>query len=686
MAKRIGIVGCGLIADTHVEAIKAVEPTAEIYVADPLPGKAELFRRRYNLKASFHDETTLLSEVHPFSVHVLSPPQYHVQHVQRCLEAGANVLVEKPFCFDLEQARKLYELASDARVVLCVDHSLLFQPAVMRMRQLLKRAGNAVPLSIDCFYGLESDYSDANKLPDTHWKRTLPGGILVDALVHPMSLAVFLSGRPLALNVTKLDACGSEQLRVTWKAANTLVCITVSRGIQPFRRVTFVAAKDFLCTIDHSTEVLAVQETVFGPRSLRKLYNNLSLAWQLEFGTLNTAWKFARGKIRQNPGARALIAAYYEHLAGRCENPVPPDSVLDTTFALQRTVAFLTRETEHGHSTESLTRNTIEIRNPLRTVLVTGASGFLGRTLCRKLLETGEFRIIAQVRRSPNADKLPAHTHIRKLYADFDHFTQDDFNRLVQGVDDVVHCAHAARAKTWADYERRNVQHSLALYDASATAGCKHFIHVSSLAVYGMSCRADKMVDEKVPVAKGGIWEFYIRSKILAEEGLLARAANGHPQLLILRPGILYSAEGERLFSRSFITRGGRIFLLIGSGRNHLPYTRVDVLAELITGVLQRESFPTGIYNVCGDQSESVQEFLARRCEKLGMQCRFLRIPAVLLWVAAFGLEALYWITRQQRAPKLTRYVVNSATRDLRYDCTKAMRELGWDPRLAVAP
>ena len=50
----------------------------------------------------------------------------------------------------------------------------------------------------------------------------------------------------------------------------------------------------------------------------------------------------------------------------------------------------------------------------------------------------------------------------------------------------------------------------------------------------------------------------------------------------------------------------------------------------------------------------------------------------------AAGIEFLYWLTRRPTPPKLTRYILDSACRDLLYDCTKAEQELSWSSDQAV--
>lgn len=684
--QRIGIIGAGLIADTHVEAIKASVPDAVIFVVDPLPGKAELLRRKYDLAGSSVDLSEMLAEG-LFSVHILSPPHLHVCHARQCLEAGCHVLVEKPLCFDVTEARELYELARARGLSLCVDHSLLFQPSVLRMRKIFAEQPRQRILQLDSFYGLDAEEGLGAVLPAAHWKRSMPGGSLMDSLVHPVSLAIGLTGTPHDLVVANSSEPGAEQLKVMWRAGGTLVTVAISQGAQPFRRTTTVVTSEMTCVVDHSTEVLSVLGQGFGPRSLKKLMTNLTYSARLVLGTTQTVWNVFRKKLLQNPGARALIHAYYRHLAGEGEMPIPGSAVLDTTLALQEIGSALGPLTPPAIvNSAQETGSDRTPATPPRGVLVTGASGFLGRHLCDALLARGGFRVLAQVRRGANADKLPSASLLEKRYLDFDYLNAEELGALLKDVETVVHCAHAAGAKTWRDYERRNVGHSLALYEAAAAAGCPRFVHVSSLAVYGVQPRGPMPLDETAPLSNGTSgWDFYIRSKARAEEVLQERAARGGPELLVLRLGLLYSPEGQRLFSKSIPTQNGRLFICIGSGRNHLPYTRVDSIAAQIVSILEQEPFPTGVFNLAGDQKENLKDFLVSRSERLGVKAKFLHLPAFPLRIAARGLELVHQVGRRHTAPKVTTYIIDSVTRDLIYDTSKAERELGWNPAEATS-
>lgn len=681
----IGIVGCGLIADTHIEAILVAVPDARIAVCDPLAGKAQLLRNKYGLHSSYTNITEMLNCEGPSSVHILSPPHLHVAHARQCLEAGCHVLVEKPLCFSRDEAEELFDLGRRQGKVLCVDHSLLFQPSVLKMIEFLRTTPGMNVLHVNSFYGLDNADAGSNALMQD-WKRKMIGGFMMDSLIHPVTLGVALSGTPSRIQANFIKKNDDiTELLISWQALQTIVSITVSAGSHPFRRMTEVTTSAGTFTIDHSTEVLVFAGVGLGPRALKKIAKNLGFASRLTFGTIRTAFDVLRGRIKQNPGARALIGAYYRHLASNENIPVPEKNVLDSVLALE-TVAAIINKNYGSKRTSNLSPAHSEGSPPLINTLVTGASGFLGRFICNELISSGKRKVIALVRRGPNADRLPASPFLEKRFVDLETMMPEDYQSLLNGIDEVIHCAHASRVRTWDKFYRTNVESTCALYKAAAIQKCKRFIHVSSVAVYGLHKRQSNIIGEESPVqTKKGGWDFYVRSKSQADLCLTDLARKGDTPLVILRPGILYAGSGERLSSRSVMLGNQRVIVELGRGINRLPYTRVEVLAKKIRELLEMSPFPAGIYNVTGPCDEAQRQFKSRRLKALGIKARFISIPVSPLKILAVLMEALWHLMLSKRPPRLTRYVLDSATRDLRYDCSKAAQAFHWNPIEAVA-
>src|SRR5688500_12361657 len=110
---RVGIIGCGKIADQHAEQIRRVAGSRLIAVCDREKLMADQLAERFDVKGSFVDVDTMLREARPNVVHITTPPQSHFDLAKKCLKAGCHVYVEKPFAIDFEEARDMVALAEE---------------------------------------------------------------------------------------------------------------------------------------------------------------------------------------------------------------------------------------------------------------------------------------------------------------------------------------------------------------------------------------------------------------------------------------------------------------------------------------------------------------------------------------------------------------------------------------------
>jgi nucleoside-diphosphate-sugar epimerase len=162
-------------------------------------------------------------------------------------------------------------------------------------------------------------------------------------------------------------------------------------------------------------------------------------------------------------------------------------------------------------------------------VLVTGASGFIGRAVVAALARGG-YTVRAAVRRPqlsfPDGIEVVQHPDLMEAF---------DWMPFLQGVDQVVHLAgiaHTGRGVNRASYDRVNRQATARLAAAATQAGVKHFVFISSIRAQSGPA-ADHALTEHDPPAPT---EIYGRSKLAAEEAV---RASGVP-FTILRPVLLY--------------------------------------------------------------------------------------------------------------------------------------------------
>lgn len=195
---RVGIVGCGKIADAHAVQIGRIRDCEIVGVCDREPLMARQLSERFPVKAYYQELDELLAAGRPDVVHITTPPASHFNLARQCLEAGCHVYVEKPFTLDASEARRLIALAGMCGRSITAGHDDQFRPAARRMRALIQSGylGDG-PLHMESYYGYEmsrSGYAGAILGDKQHWVRKLPGKLLQNVISHGVArIAEFLT-------------------------------------------------------------------------------------------------------------------------------------------------------------------------------------------------------------------------------------------------------------------------------------------------------------------------------------------------------------------------------------------------------------------------------------------------------------------------------------------------------------
>ena len=103
---RVAILGCGHISEQHVRTLKKIPAIDLVGVCDLDRHHAKSLAERHQIPGIYDDVDDLLTGCNPDVVHILTPPQTHRPLVIQVLEAGCNVLVEKPFAENAQDASR----------------------------------------------------------------------------------------------------------------------------------------------------------------------------------------------------------------------------------------------------------------------------------------------------------------------------------------------------------------------------------------------------------------------------------------------------------------------------------------------------------------------------------------------------------------------------------------------------
>lgn len=202
---RVGIIGCGKVADQHAVQLRRIAGAYLAAVCDIEPLMAKQMYDRFNIDRYFVDAQQMLESTKLDVVHVTTPHQSHFDLGKLCLEAGCHVYMEKPFTLDATQAEELLELADYKGLKITAGHNAQFTHSMMRMRELVKKGylgGKPTHMeSMYCYSFGDASYARALLGDSEHWVRKLPGSLLQNIISHGISkLAEFLTGdKPLVI-------------------------------------------------------------------------------------------------------------------------------------------------------------------------------------------------------------------------------------------------------------------------------------------------------------------------------------------------------------------------------------------------------------------------------------------------------------------------------------------------------
>jgi 2-alkyl-3-oxoalkanoate reductase len=300
---------------------------------------------------------------------------------------------------------------------------------------------------------------------------------------------------------------------------------------------------------------------------------------------------------------------------------------------------------------------------------VTGAAGFIGRAVVRRLVERGDE--VVTIDRVGLDD--PGITHVRG-----DITARGAWQDALADVDVVVHTAAiVAESGDRAAFDTVNVSGSRSVATAAARAGAR-LVHLSSIVVYGADFPVGSLRDEDAPLRPTG--GPYTDTKIAAEHAVLAVAAEHGSDVTIVRPGDVYGAGSVPWVLRPLDLLERGLFMLVDGGRWPLSPVAFD---DLVTGVLaagEVEAARNRVYNLAGDPVPA-REFFSHHATHLGVRLRSLPRPAAAAAARTMASAARILGRPVPLSPEALEYVTHPGG----YATDRARRELGWRPETPLA-
>lgn len=675
---RAAIVGCGRVSVFHIAAIKELPDVNLVAVCDLDEATARKTALQNRINYVYTDIETMLKEVRPDVVHLLTPPHSHPTLAKIAARYGANIYIEKPMACSEEEASVILEAANASGIQICPGHSRLFDPPFLNVCQRIYRGEIGRIISVHAEQGFT--YEAAARSAVIPWSYTYDWGIFENLLPHPLSVVCYFLEEPglpqvVGFNIGRIREAAVEEIRVLIPGKNAIGEISLSLCNSPeVNRVEVVGTRGRI-VVDFNTMSVVSNCQSGLPSALSRFTSNLSIAGQLTRSSLAVASGIVTGKVKRYMGLRNLVARFYQSLQEGESSPVrAADGLLNARLIDQIKSAC------HNVVKARVKEKVNEGISPLPRYLVTGASGFLGGRLIEVLSNRG-MTTRATTRLFARASPLPGIEWMQCDLAD-----EAELRNALSGVETVFHCAALAGPPgSLEQYEDINVKGTIRLARLAAEAGVKNLIYISSISVYGFPADSSLYLDENTPYDdRADERGAYTQTKLAAEKALLEFVKECQAlRVIVLRPGTIYGPGAQLPIGRLKLPSSNSRPIIAGGPQVPMPLTYVDNLIEAMLRALQNEQQTGSVYNVI-DSPECNQGEVVRALRSIsGDRIRPYFLPYSIVWMMMLGID-LFSLFRQGKMGT-ARYRFRRTLANMRYRCTAAREELKWNPHVSLS-
>jgi len=299
-----------------------------------------------------------------------------------------------------------------------------------------------------------------------------------------------------------------------------------------------------------------------------------------------------------------------------------------------------------------------------RDILVTGAAGFVGSEVARKLNSHG-FSVIPASRQVLDG---PGRSLVIRSLSDL-----SEHSETLQNIDAVVHCAARAHIMNdevtdpLAEYREVNVNGTLSLARQASEAGVRRFVFISSIKVNGEQTPLNQpFTADHTPEPQ----DAYGISKMEAERGLRDLAASTGMEVVIIRPPLVYGPGVKGNFASMIRLVEKGLPLPLGAIHNKRSLVGLDNLVDLIITCVDHPAAANQVFLAGDGEDLSTTELLRGVAKADNRPSRLVPVPAGLLTLGATILG------KKAMAQRLLG--------SLQVDISKARELLGWAPPLSV--
>jgi predicted dehydrogenase len=353
---RIGIVGCGKIADGHAEVVQHL-PGAELAaVCDREPLLAEQLAVRYGVPAWYGDLDQMLQRERLDVVHITTPPAVHLALTRQCVAAGAHVFLEKPLALRLADCRELIDVVVSAGLQMSINYWPNFDPPALEFKDMLQRGVIGEPVHVEAFigYDLAGAYGQALMSDAGHWVHRLPGKLFQNMMDHIFNRIVPLLPGPLtpdaepevhafgfrrraALRGDATDAM-LDELRVVMQAGGVSAYGSLCSHARPVANTLKVYGTKNTVELDYNNRTVVLAAAQRYPSAVGRLTPPFQMASRYFAQGRKNAGQFRRSQFHFFAGMSTLLERFYTAIQTGGPPPIAYAEILRVAAVMDRII------------------------------------------------------------------------------------------------------------------------------------------------------------------------------------------------------------------------------------------------------------------------------------------------------------------------------------------------------------
>jgi predicted dehydrogenase/nucleoside-diphosphate-sugar epimerase len=678
---RLALVGCGFIAEVHLQVLRSLRDVEVVAVCDAVPGRAASMARRHAIARHFDHLDDLLAAGICDAVHVLVPPTLHTTVALPCLQAGLHVLVEKPMAMSAADLDTLEQAAKAKGVLLAVNHNQTTHPALVELERHLQRGRLGRLEHIHLVHNVPLRQLQSGDVG--HFMFQTEANILFEQGVHLFSMVHRLLG-----SCRKVEAIVGEP-RTLGNGARFfdewLLRLCCERGTADVRMAfgrsmletsLHAVGTDGAATLDLARASCLLRSKSrwldFLDQGLTLLRGSGHMLRRAVGATAGYVLSLFKLRFPDDPFLRGMRSSLMDfHRAVRGIGSLQNDTeaaraVLDMCLQAARAA---------GASTKAVSRPAVAEPQAARPgeVLVLGGAGSIGKHCVSRLLAAG--RPVTMIVRRPHL--LPTEMldgRVRLFVGDA--ADPDVLQRACEGADRMLHLATVAGDDV-GKVEQVMAEAVTNGARAALQAGVRRLVYASSTAaIYLGGSKPVRGADgtDPRPETRGA----YGRAKIAAEAALQDFRSQGL-DVVIARPAIVLG--GPHTFEHSGVGLWARDNHCVGwgTGRDPLPLVLVDDCADGLVAALDAPAAANKTYNLAGPVRLTARDYMRELVLHTGRDYHYHPTPIWWMWLQEVGKHFVKFLARRPREwPQMRDFRSRSFRAPL--DCQDAAEDLGFHP------